>query len=487
MGSRETNFYTFANVVDGELRSSSNVANGIDPSTKQKLWDVPQAVDADLDDAVAAARKAFPQWSQTSWEDRGALIHAARQILLEHEPDMAALVTKEVGKPIQFGHLEVQHALNFLEFNANSPPLGERVVQDDDELRLTLRYQPVGVVGAISPWNFPLVLAVAKIAAALITGNCVIVKPSPFAPYSVLKFAELVRGVFPPGVLQALNGGEDLGPRIVAHPGIDKITFTGSTATGKKVMAAVAATGQGLKSLTLELGGNSACVVCPDVNVQAVAPQVAVGAFFNSGQFCMGTKRLYVHEDIYDVFLKELVGVVGSWKVGATSDLATDVMLGPVQNDMQYQIVKTFFQDSVDNGLNFALGGPLGKAASESNYIIPPAIIDNPSDNSLVVTHEAFGPILPVMKWRDEEDVITRMNNTESGLGGAVWSKDIGRAERIAGRIEAGTVWINSFEKPLPQAHFSGWKQSGFGGEWGREGLYAYCLPKAIHFYKSSV
>jgi acyl-CoA reductase-like NAD-dependent aldehyde dehydrogenase len=223
----------------------------------------------------------------------------------------------------------------------------------------------------------------AKIASGLLTGNSVIIKPSPFTPYSVLKFVQLVQPVLPPGVLQSLNGDEKLGPWIVSHPGIPKITFTGSTTTGKKIMETGA---KQLKRITLELGGNDACIVCPDIDISKVAPQVALGAFFNSGQLCVASKRIYVHQDIYEEFLKAMVEVVGGWKVGKAT--AEGVMLGPVQNEMQYEIVKGYFEDSIKRGLKFVLGGEV--KASDS-LVIQPAIIDNPPNDSLVVTGEAFG------------------------------------------------------------------------------------------------
>ena len=280
--------------------------------------------------------------------------------------------------------------------NAYPPPASQklpedRVIQQNEEMELTLRHQPLGVVAAICPWNYPLVLAVAKIAAALVTGNCVIVKPSPFTPYSILRFVQLVRHIFPAGVLQALNGDDKLGPLMCAHPGIDKISFTGSSATGKKIMVSAAAT---LKSLTLELGGNSASIVCQDVDPAVVAPQIAFGSFGNSGQFCLASKRIYVHEDIYEDFLKEMVNTVKQWKVGLTSNLDKGIMLGPIQNEMQYKIVTRFFQDTAENGYRFALGGPIAEKDDSSSYLVHPAIIDNPPDDSLVVSGEAFGETL---------------------------------------------------------------------------------------------
>lgn len=270
---------------------------------------------------------------------------------------------------------------------ASQEPLEDRVIQDDDELLLTLHQRPVGVVVAICPWNYPLVLAMGKIAAALITGNCVIVKPSPFTPYSILKFVELTRDIFPPGVLQALNGDDTLGPALCSHRGIDKISFTGSIATGKKIAETAAKT---LTPVTLELGGNSASIICPDVDPAVVAPQVAVGSFLNSGQLCVASKRVYVHEDIYDEFLKAMVESVKQWKVGPTSGLEAGIMLGPIQNEMQYNIVRRFFHDASQNGYTFALGSHQQEGSADS-FLIKPAIIDNPPDDALVVTGEAFG------------------------------------------------------------------------------------------------
>jgi len=259
----------------------------------------------------------------------------------------------------------------------------EKIIQDDEKLRIVQKYEPIGVVGGICPWNFPLVLSLIKICGGLLTGNTVIVKPSPFTPYSLLKFVEWIQPVLPSGVLQALSGDDKLGPWIVAHPGIPKISFTGSIATGKKIMQAAS---KQLKKVTLELGGNDASVVCPDVDIEKVAPQVALGAFFHSGQVCVASKRIYVHQDIYTDFLKALVNVVRSWKVGGVSE--EGITLGPIQNEMQYNIVKGYFDDSTRRGLNFALGGEI---TPSDGYVIQPAIIDNPPDDSLVVTGEAFG------------------------------------------------------------------------------------------------
>lgn len=267
---------------------------------------------------------------------------------------------------------------------ASHPKLETKVVTDNDELQLTVRYVPIGVVAAICPFSDPLMLAVGKIAPALITGNIIIVKPSPFTPYSTLKFVEYIQSLFPPGVIQALNGDEKLGPVLVEHPNIQKISFTGSVETGKRVMAAASKT---LKRVTLSLGGNCACIVCPDVEVSLVAPQVAVGAFLNSGQFCLANRRIYVHEGIYNDFMQHMMDSVKLWKAGPPS--SETAMLGPVQNERRYRVIKDVFEDSQRSGHRFPLSG--GAAGDEKCFIIQPAIIDRPPEDSRVVREEVFG------------------------------------------------------------------------------------------------
>ncbi|KAG9755110.1 betaine aldehyde dehydrogenase 1, partial [Aureobasidium melanogenum] len=325
-----------------------------------------------------------------------------------------------------------------------------------------------------------LVLSFGKICPALLTGCTIIVKPSPFTPYTSLKAIELAQTIFPPGVVQVLGGDDKLGPMFTEHPGIAKISFTGSTATGKKIMAACSKT---LKRVTLELGGNDASIVREDVDIEATAPQLVMGAFQNSGQVCVATKRIYIHEKIYRPMVDAMAKVAATLKVGSPDEKG--VMLGPTQNQMQYEKVKTFFQDSKDKGYNFITGS--GDVEEKKGFWIQPAIIDNPPNDSKIIQEEQFGLILPVQPYSDEEEVIKRANSTNSGLGACVWSKDEKAAERIALRLEAGSVFINSFEKPTPQAIFGGHKESGIGGEWGTQGLLSYCNPHVIHLYKSKL
>jgi len=334
------------------------------------------------------------------------------------------------------------------------------------------------MIGAICPWNYPLILSCGKIAPALTTGNCIIVKPSPFTPYTALKFVELAQAILPPGVLQVVGGNDDLGASMCKHPGIAKISFTGSIATGKKVMETAAKT---LKRVTLELGGNDASIILPDVDIKKVAPEVVMGAFQNSGQVCVATKRIYIHESIYKEFLEEMVNFTKTIKVGNPDD--GDNILGPIQNRVQYERVKDFFADSKTQGYKFAAGEP--DVLSSNGYFIQPTIIDNPPNNSRIIQEEPFGPIVPTQPWSDLEEVITRANDTNTGLAACVWGKNVEEASKVARRLEAGSVFVNSYEKLTPQVIFGGHKESGIGVEWGKTGLLAYCNPHVIYVYKS--
>jgi acyl-CoA reductase-like NAD-dependent aldehyde dehydrogenase len=468
-------FDEFYNIVDGKQRSAQAFHNGIDPTTGQKNWDVPIATQEDVNDAVAAGQKAFKTWSQTPIEKRKDLMKKFIDLYGSYEKEFTDLLCKETGKPRAFAQSEVQLAKGLIEHHTTLNMPEEKY--EDEEKTVTTSYVPLGVVGAICPWNFPIVLSVGKVAPALITGCCIIVKPSPFTPYTALKLIELAQEVFPPGVVQVLGGDDKLGPMFTAHPGIAKISFTGSIVTGKKIMEACA---KSLKRITLELGGNDPCIVLPDVDMDKAVPEVTMGCFWNSGQVCVATKRVYIHESIYEDFVKRMVAFSKNIKVGSSDE--EGVLLGPIQNSMQYEKVKQFFADSKEKGYKFAAGSP--DVAPSKGFFIQPAIIDNPPNDSRIIQEEPFGPIVPTQPWSDEDEVIARANNTNAGLGASVFSKDIEHANRIAKRLEAGNVFINSFTKPIPQAFFSGHKESGIGGEWGNMGVLAYCNAHAIHVYK---
>ncbi|EMC98656.1 hypothetical protein BAUCODRAFT_30926 [Baudoinia panamericana UAMH 10762] len=468
-------FDSFHNIVDGQQRGGKEKHHGVNPATGEELWEVPVGSQQDVDDAVTSAQKAFESWSQETVERRKELLQKYCDHYMSYSDEMTDLLCAETGKPRQFAEWEVKGVALFFNHHMNLE-LPEERIEDDEKVLLT-RYTPLGVVGAICPWNFPLILSLGKVIPALLTGNTIIVKPSPFTPYTTLKAIELAQDIFPPGVVQAIGGSDALGPMLTAHPGIQKISFTGSIATGKKIMAACAPT---LKRCTLELGGNDASIVLPDVDIKKVAPELVMGAFQNSGQVCVATKRIYIHQDIYDEMLKEMVNFTKTIKVGAPGSGA---LLGPVQNKMQYDKVKTFFEDTKRNGYKFAVGEP--DVAKGNGFFIQPTIIDNPPNNSRIIEEEPFGPIVPTQPWTDEEEVIKRANNTNTGLGACVWGKDVERAERIGKRLQAGSVFVNSWEKPTPQAIFGGHKESGIGGEWGQEGLKSFCNPHVLHTYKS--
>lgn len=295
-------FDSFSNIVDGKPRGAEEQHQGINPATQEKLWDVPIATQKDVDDAVESSRKAFVGWSQTPIEKRKEYLQKYSDLYMTYADELIELLCKETGKPKMFAKMEVTLVPIVVAHHLGLDIPEDR--EEDDDKVLVTRFTPLGVVGAICPWNFPIILSLGKVIPAVLTGNTIIVKPSPFTPYTALKAIEIAQEVFPPGVIQVLGGDDKLGPMLTQHPNIAKISFTGSIATGKRIMAACAAT---LKRCTLELGGNDASIILPDVDIEKVAPEVAMGAFQNSGQVCVATKRIYIHEDIYKPFLAKMV------------------------------------------------------------------------------------------------------------------------------------------------------------------------------------
>lgn len=474
-GTAKLDFTTFHNVINGKLGCSSQTRHGINPATKQPNAEVPVTTLDDVDDAVAAARAAFKIWCKTSIDERVAALNAFAAALLGYKDEFARLMTIEQGKTLDLATMEIMASYAWLTETAKLE-LPEEVMEDNENRTVITRYTPLGVVGAIVPWNFPLHLAIAKVAPAVYTGNTIIVKPSPFTPYCGLKAMELAQQFFPPGVIQVLSGDDKLGPWLTAHQGIDKISFTGSVTTGKKVMESASMT---LKRVTLELGGNDAAIVCKSVDIKKIAPSVGMLAVLNSGQICVAVKRLYIHESIYNDFRSALVEFVNSLKVG--NGLEEGVVLGPIQNSVQYDRVQGFFDDVEKENMKIAVGG---RAANSKGYFINPTIIDNPKDDSKIVTEEPFGPIFPILSWSDEEEVITRANNSKLGLGASVWSSDLDEASRIAKRLEAGSVWVNAHAAVEPQFAFSGHKESGIGSEWGVVGLKSFCNTQTLYLPK---
>ena len=463
-------------VVDGRLigTEDSPVYN---PATRQVVAMVPRASREQLNEAVDAATRAFAGWAATPLTDRQAAVTRMADLLEQHADEFMSLLTREQGKPRAGAEWEVLGSVLWLREIA-SQAIPDDTLLDDGDRRVVVRRPPLGVVGAITPWNFPILLAVWKIAPALVAGNTIVVKPSPFTPLCTLKFGELWRETVPAGVLNVLSGDDDLGRWMTAHPGIAKIAFTGSTDTGRHVMRSASDT---IKRLTLELGGNDPAIVLPDVDAQEVAPQLFWAAFQNNAQFCNATKRLYVHDSVYDEVLDALTAYARTVVTGDGTDPATG--LGPIQNEPQYQKVKEFFEDCRAHGHRFAVGGEIDESAP--GWFVPVTIVDNPPEDSRVVQEEPFGPILPMLRWSDEDDVVARANDTQWGLGASVWGSDLDRARRIAERIEAGTVWINEVHQYSPHQPFGGRKQSGLGCENGVDGLAEYTNWQTITLAKS--
>ncbi|MFD0850246.1 aldehyde dehydrogenase family protein [Sphingosinicella xenopeptidilytica] len=442
----------------------------LNPATEAVLGAAPDCTRAELDTAVAAARAAFPGWAATPVAERRAAILALSAAIAAHQDALSRLLTREQGKPQAEAMAEVQGAAWFLAgFTDIDLPVD---VVEDAGRRFETHHVPIGVVGAISPWNFPVMLAMFKIGPALIAGNTMVLKPSPFAPLAALKIGEIARDILPPGVLNVVSGGDDLGPWLTAHPGIDKLSFTGSSATGRRVMESAA---HSLKRVTLELGGNDAAIVLPDVDVQVVAEKLFWSAFANNGQICVATKRMYIHKDIYEPLKAAIVEYAKGVKVGDGSEQGTGI--GPINNKQQYDRVIALIEDAKANGYDFLMGGD---TARTEGYFIPITILDNPPETSRIVREEQFGPVLPLLRFDDIDEAVARANESEYGLAGSVWSGNEAAAVAVANRLGTGTVWINDLQALSPRAAFGGHRQSGLGIEGSVHGLLEYTLPRTV-------
>ena len=462
----------YKNLIDGEMIDNGEWLEVLNPANEQVVGRVPAAGKDELDRAVAAARRAFKSWKKTSHEERQQVIQGIAAAIKANADELFRLLTTEQGKPHAQAQQEIYGAAGLAA--AQSTLTLDDVVNQDDDTRLSrTRRVPVGVVGGIVPWNFPIMMAIQKIVPALVAGCTIVLKPSPFTPLTTLRIAELIKDVVPAGTVNIITGEDTLGPLITGHPDIDKITFTGSTATGKKIMEGAAGD---LKRITLELGGNDASIVLPDADVEKVAEQLFWSSFSNAGQVCIAAKRIYIHEDIYDDLSKAIAEYAKTVVVGDGSQQGTGV--GPIQNKKQYERVLELIQDAKDNGYKFLTGGD--KDPSGTGYYVPITILDNPPEDARIVAEEQFGPVMPLMKFESVDEVIERANNSEYGLAGAVWTKDTDKGVEIAEQLETGTVWINEFMQLSPFAPFGGHKQSGFGAEYGIDGLKEFTYPQVI-------
>ena len=465
--------HKMTHTIDGHGEDSPAAFEVINPSTAAPFAQCPDATPEQLDRGVAAACKASAGWSRLSFSDRRRQLHKLAARVRDYADDLAKVITREQGKPLSNATREVASTANSLQNMANLR-VKDQILRDDGNNRISLHYRPLGVVGAITPWNVPAALAAHKIAQALITGNTLVLKPSPYTPFATLLLGEMSRDLLPPGVLNVLAGGNDLGQRLVEHPGIDKVSFTGSVATGKRVMASASGT---LKRVTLELGGNDPAILLEDADFDRMTPRIFAAAFANCGQICMAIKRVYVPEARYEQVCEQLAGLAKDYRVG--DGFEPEVQMGPLQNKMQYDKVLDVLEDTRRQpGVRILAGG---HTPNLPGYFLAPTIVADIADDARLVTEEQFGPILPVLKYTDVDDAIARANSTRMGLCASVWTKDIDRGAEIAARLEAGTVWVNYHLLSEADIPFGGFKESGLGREHGVMGLQSYMEPQVIN------
>lgn len=461
----------FKMIVGGRLFSGARKGEVINPATEEVVALCPLASLPELHEAVEAAKGAFPAWAGTAPEKRETLIRAASAAIRERLEELSRLLTSEQGKPLAAARMEIERACDSLDYFAQQRMPARLFRETETELIYEQR-KPLGVVAAITPWNFPVLLLVNKLGPALAAGNCVVAKPAPTTPLTTLRIAEICAEILPAGVFNAICDENDLGAALTSHPDVAKVSFTGSTATGRKVFASAA---PDLKRVTLELGGNDAALVLEDADLEALAPRLYRSAMANSGQVCMAIKRVYAPEALYEELCDRLVDLARASRVGNGAEPGVD--LGPVQNAAQYEKLKSLLQDCESRG-RVAYGGT---PAGGKGYFIPPAIVSDIADDASVVRDEQFGPVLPVLKYRDPEEALARINDGKFGLGASVWSRDVQRAIEVGGRIVSGTVWINRHMSVDPSVPFRGARHSGIGAELGEAGLHEFTQAQIVN------
>ncbi|MEV7379579.1 aldehyde dehydrogenase family protein [Streptomyces lydicus] len=449
-------------MIGGQSVASQARFGVVNPATGKVFAEAPDCSREQLDMAMNAAEKAAASW-RADENARRVAIRQAADTLLADQQDLAAVLSAEQGKPFKAACYEVAETARWMKA-ATDLELPRTVVQDDATAYADIRHRPLGVVAAITPWNFPLLLAGWKLGPALLAGNTVVLKPSPFTPLSTLRLGELLASVLPPGVVNVVSGGDELGAWMTSHPAVRKISFTGSVPTGKAVAAAAA---PDLKRITLELGGNDAAIVLDDADPAAVERGLFWGAFINNGQICAGIKRIYVPEKLHDGIVEALAQRARSVRVGAGTE--EGVQLGPIQNRPQFERVQGLVKEALAGGARAAAGG---KAMDRPGYFFEPTILTGAAEGTRIVDEEQFGPAVPVIPYRDVDDAIERANNTKYGLSGSVWSPDIERAAEVASRLHSGTGFVNDHLALGPHLPFGGTKWSGVGvenGSWGLE------------------
>ena len=466
----------FVMTIGGDSAPAADSFGVINPANGEVFAHAPECTRDQLDAAFDAAAKAQRDWKLDEAARRSTLL-AMADVLMGATAELAPILTAEQGKPLAEAGVEVFASAIWCQYFANleTPP---QVIQDDTEAYVEVVRRPIGVVAGITPWNFPLTLAFWKIAPALLAGNTMVLKPSPFTPLATLKVVELLREVMPAGVLNVVSGGDELGGWMTGHPVPRKVSFTGSIATGKLVAQSAA---PDLKRVTLELGGNDPAIVLDDADPAIVSRAIFSAAFQNNGQVCSAVKRVYVPEALYADVLDGLTAQAAAIQVG--DGTAADTKLGPINNAPQFERVKELVADALSHGARATVGG---KAMDRPGYFFEPTILTDISDGTRIVDEEQFGPALPVIPYRSVDEVVERANGTHFGLSGSVWGADADRAAEVAGRLECGTAWVNTHLALAPQQPFGGFKWSGIGIENGPWGLAEFTEVQAVHRSKAA-
>ncbi|MBJ7536578.1 aldehyde dehydrogenase family protein [Marinomonas transparens] len=452
-------------IIDGCQVMGQNSFAVFNPATGKAIGSVANSTIDELDRAVCAAKSAYPAWTALPDADRKAAIDKLAIQLETHQQKLAQLITQEQGKPLAGpgSNFEAGAAVAWTRYTANLE-MPVKVLQDTSEGRVELHRKSLGVVGSITPWNWPLMIAIWHIMPALRAGNTVVIKPSPFTPLSTLLAVQIMNEVLPAGVLNVVTSNDqeaNIGAAMAQHPDIRKIVFTGSTPTGEKIMQGASAT---MKRLTLELGGNDAGIILPDVNPTAIAEGLFWGAFINSGQTCACMKRMYVHDSVHDAVCEALLNLAKTIPMGNGMD--DGILLGPLTTADQHAKVSDLVAQGAASG-NVLLGGESGEG-----QFFHPTIISELDNSNALVAEEQFGPALPIIRYSDIDEALALANEFDVGLGGSIWSSDTDAAKSLAMRMECGSVWINNHGAIQPNAPFGGIKKSGIGVEFGEEGLF---------------
>ena len=462
-------------LIDGKLVDGASTSDVINPASGAPFTTCARADEAQLKQAVAAAKRAFLSWGRLPHAQRRAYLRRVADALEARVDEFGELLVKEQGKPLPQAQAEARGAVATLRWFSDQE-LQVETLHDTADEKIVEQRTPLGVVAAITPWNFPLALLALKIAPALITGNTVVAKPAPSTPLTAALFGEVAADILPPGVLNIIIDRNDLGDALTRHPDVAMVTFTGSTATGKRIMESAADL---LKRLVLELGGNDAAIILDDVDVKAVARKVFDGAMFNAGQVCLAVKRVYAPRSMYDALCDEFARL-GTEAV-VDDGFNQGAQIGPVQNKQQYEKLLQLIEDTKAQGKVIVGGGSLDR----EGYFIAPTVFRDLPDNARLVREEQFGPVFPVLAYDTIEDVITRANDSEYGLGGTIWTSDEDRGMAIALQCESGAVWVNKPPASPFDIPMGGAKQSGIGREKGIEGLKEYTQAKIINMAKA--